>query len=121
MRTVKSAMSRKEGAVEQFVESLPPETKVAVAKALAQTPASAPVSPDRGKKAKAAVAPLKRTMNSVVAQLSTVSLIDQATAEINAAVSNEGLNPDAFRQIEEAVERLIAALDFAKSMAGEAA
>ena len=67
------------------------------------------------------MAPLKRTMNDLVVGLGTVTLIDRATAEINEAVANDGLGPDAIRQIEEAIERLNGALDFARSMAGEAA
>jgi hypothetical protein len=119
MRTVKSTLARKPGAAEALVESLPLETRVEVAKALAASTMSTPVSGKRQRDSVAANAPLERAVNSFAAQLGTVSLIDRATDEINKAVAGSGLQPDALHQIEEAVDRLVAALDFAKSMAGE--
>jgi len=119
MRTVKSTLARKPGAAEALVESLPLETRVEVAKALAASAQSTPISGKRQRDSAAANAPLSRAVNSFAAQVGTVSLIDRATDEINKAVAGSGLQPDALRQIEEAVDRLVAALDFAKSMAGE--
>ena len=118
MRTVKSALARKEGAAEALVESLPLEERIKVAKALAESTKSAPVSGKRQKASKAANAPLNRAVNSFAAQVGTVSLIDRATAEINEAVAGDGLESSALEQIEAAVGRLVAAVEFAKSMGG---
>ena len=119
LRSTKSMLTKKPDAVSALVESLPLENRVEMAKALAASTQSSPVSGKRQKASEAANAPLKRAVNSFAAQVGTVSLIDRATDEINKAVSGSGLEPSALRQIEEAVERLVNALDFAKSMAGE--
>jgi hypothetical protein len=119
LRSAKSTLLRKDDAVEALVESLPMEAKIKVAKALAASTKSAPVSGKRQKASAAASAPLSRAVNSFAAVVGTVSLIDRATDEINKAVASSGLDPDALRQVEEAIDRLVAALDFAKSMAGE--
>ena len=101
-----------------FIESLPLETRVEVAKDLAASTKSAPVSAKREKDSKAANAPLNRAVNSFAAQVGTVALIDRATGEINDAVAGDGLEDSALEQIEAAVERLLAAVEFAKAMRG---
>jgi len=118
LRSAKSTLIRKEGAVEALVESLPMEAKKKVAKALMASTKSTPVSGQRQRDAEAANAPLKRAVNSFTAQVGTVSLIDRATDEINKANASGGLEANALRSIEEAVERLVAAVEFAKAMGG---
>jgi len=118
LRSAKSTLLRKDGAVEALVESLPLETKKEMAKALMASTQSTPVSGKRQKDSEAANAPLKRAVNSFSAQVGTVSLIDRATDEINKANASGGLEANALRSIEEAVERLVAAVEFAKAMGG---
>lgn len=118
LRSTKSTLLRKEGAAEALVESLPLENRVELAKALAASTKSTPVSKKTEKDSKAANAPLNRAVNSFAAQVGTVSLINQAVDEINKAVAGDGLEPSALQQIEAAVERLVAAVEFAKEMGG---
>lgn len=118
LRGAKSALLRKDGAAEALVESLPLENRVELAKALAASTKSTPVSKKTEKDSKAANAPLNRAVNSFAAQVGTVSLINRATDEINTAVAGDGLEPSALQQIEAAVERLVAAVEFAKEMGG---
>ena len=101
-----------------FIESMPIETKIEVAKAVTATPASPPISKKREKKTKAAIAPLRRTVNDFAAVMGTVSLIDRATDEINEAVGRDGLGAEALGQVGEAIDRLVAAYQFAKEMGG---
>jgi hypothetical protein len=118
LRSAKSTLTRKPEAVQALVESLPLETRIEVAKALAESTKSPPVSGRRQQTSRAANAPLNRAVNSFAAQVGTVNLIERATAEINDAVAGDGLDADALQQIEGAVGRLVAAVEFAKTMGG---
>lgn len=77
------------------------------------------VTEDDRRETDAAMAPLNRAVNSF-ASLSIVQHIDQATEDINSAVTGDGLTPEALDTIADAVERLEAAIEFAKQMAGAA-
>ncbi len=108
----------------ETIAKLTPEAKAKLAVALYHDQRPAPLSPaetrERQQGSEAAIAPLDRAVNSFAASVGTVSLIDRATNEINEAVSRNGLNADALLAIEQAIERLVAAVSFAKTMGGVA-
>ena len=120
LRGAKSALVRKPEAAARLVASLGTDERLALASALHQQSTQTPISEKRKQESEAALAPLDRTVNSFAAMTGTVSLIDRATDEINEAVGRNGLGAEALTAIEEAIERLVAAVSFAKEMGGVA-